>query len=398
MVMELYTLDSLLRRDTVIDQYISLVWTERFKSFGDFELDIYADYSNRSLFKTGTLLAMNKSYRVMRIETVEDDVTEEGAKILKITGRSLEVLLMDRVAKQSLTDLTTSPTWDITDVPAAIMRKLFHDICVTGILSPYDIIPGVSEDTFMPASTIPEPIDPIKVSIEPVSVYDATVQIADTWILGFRLLRQSDTGQLYYDVYSGTDRTTAQTAVPPVIFSPGLDNLQNTKELITIEPTKNVAYVFSPAGFQMVFPNGVDETISGMDRRVLVVNASDVTTDAYPTTDDVTAALTQRGNEELAKNVTVQSLDGEISQHSQFVYGKDFNLGDVVEMRSDDGETNNMRVTEQIFTSDDTGEKSYPTLTVNTFITTGSWLSWLNNKTWEDMAAEVVTPYWADQP
>jgi hypothetical protein len=55
-----------------------------------------------------------------------------------------------------------------------------------------------------------------------------------------------------------------------------------------------------------------------------------------------------------------------------------------------------MRVTEQIFVSDSQGERSYPTLTVNTFITTGSWLSWMNNKVWLDLDGDATT--WSEQP
>jgi hypothetical protein len=53
-----------------------------------------------------------------------------------------------------------------------------------------------------------------------------------------------------------------------------------------------------------------------------------------------------------------------------------------------------MKVTEQIFVQDREGERAYPTLTLNTFINTGSWLSWNNNKTWSELTTEV----WAELP
>jgi hypothetical protein len=204
------------------------------------------------------------------------------------------------------------------------------------------------------------------------------------------MLRNYDTSQLYFDIYTGSNRTTAQTVLPPVIFTPELDNLQNTKELTSIDKAKNVAYVFSPAGFQMVYGLDVDPEVEGFERRVLMVNANDIT-DENP---DVASALVQRGNEELAKYRTYQAFDGEISQFSQFKYGIHYDLGDVVEMRNVSGVTNNMRVTEQIFVSDREGERAYPTLSLNTFINTGSWLSWLNNKVW----SELTTEEWATQP
>lgn len=382
--MELYTLDPLLRRERVIDRFESLIWTERFVSYGDFQLDIVSTLESRSIFKTGTRLAMNESHRVMTVESVENAVNDNGEMILTAKGRSLEALLLDRVAKESLDDLTTSPKWIITDEPAEVVRKIFHDICVTGILDPGDVIPFINEGTFMPASTIDEPIDPITVEIEPTTVYDATTSVCNVWNLGFRLLRHYDMSELYYDIYTGSDRTTSQTTLPPVVFAPELDNLTNTKELTSIDKAKNVAYVYSPAGFQMVFALDVDPAIEGFERRVLVVNASDITTD----NPDVEAALIQRGTEALAENRVYQGFDGEISQNSQYKYGRDYNLGDVIEVRNSDGVTNNMRVTEQIFVQDKQGERAYPTLTLNVFITTGTWLSWESNKTWSELGDE----------
>lgn len=391
--MEIYILDPLLRRDRTIDDFESLIWTERYQTHGDFQLEIFSTQDSRRTFTASTLLATNVSHYVMMVETIENTVNDDGMKILKIQGRSLEAILLDRVAKESLDDLTTSPKWTITDEPAEVARKIFHDICVTGILDTQDIIPFINEGTFLPSSTITEPVDPVTVELEPMTVYDAIANICSIWNLGFRLLREYDMSKLWFDIYSGSDRTTGQSTLAPVVFAPGLDNLENTKELTTVENAKNVAYVYSPAGFEMVYPEDVDPDVEGFDRHVLVVNASDIT-DENP---DVSAALIQRGKEELSKNRTFQAFDGEISQNSSYKYGVHYNLGDLIEMRNEDGIANNMRVTEQIFVSDREGERTYPTLTLNVFINTGSWLSWLNNKTWFELDADTDS-VWSNQP
>jgi hypothetical protein len=391
--MELYILDSLFRRIRIIDKYISLIWTERADKFGDFQLDIYSTYQTRSLLTIDTYVAMSESDYVMRIESFEDDVDAESKRVLIIKGRSYEAILLDRVAKDSLANLTTSPQWTITNPPADVARKVFHDICVTGILNIGDVIPGVVESSLLPGSNIVEPIDPITVDIKPSTVYDVVSNICQTWELGFRFLRDDPTGLMHWDIYAGSDRTSGQTILTPVIFSPQLDNLQNTKELVTIDKAKNVAYVFSPNGFQMVYAFGVDPTVEGFDRRVLMVDASDITTTS---TSDVPSALIQRGKEQLSAARIYQGFDGEISQRSQYVYGLDYNLNDLVEMRNIDGVTNDMRVTEQIFVNDATGFRSYPTLSTNIFIATGSWLSWMNNKHWFDLDADSTT--WSSQP
>ncbi|AWN05456.1 minor tail protein [Streptomyces phage Moozy] len=387
--MEAYVLDALLRRVAVIDQFESLIWTERFAAFGDFQMDIESTPATRTLLSLGTLLAMNESYRVMMVETIEDELDSDGRRMLSVKGRSIEAILLDRVAKESTSDLTTSPKWSITDEPADVARKIFHDICVTGVLDPADVIPFINEGTFLPPGTVAEPIDPITIELDPTTVYDAIEDLCNIWSMGFRMLRNFDASELWFDIYMGSDRTTGQTTLAPVIFTSSLDNLQDIKELKTIDKAKNVAYVYSPAGFLKVYPVGVDEDVAGFERHVLVVNATDITSE----TTDIPGALLQKGMEELAKNRVSQSLDGEIAQNSQYKYGVHYNLGDIVEMRTDNS-TNNMRVTEQIFVSDQQGERAYPTLSLNTFITTGSWLSWLNNKQW----IELTTEEWIDQP
>lgn len=391
--MELYVLDALFRRIRIVDRYISLIWTERFNTYGDFQLNVYSEYDTRSILTPDTYLAMNFSKYIMRIESFEDDVDDTGARVLIIKGRSMEAVLLDRVAKDSLDTLTVSPQWTITDTPAAIARKVFHDICVTGILNVGDVIPCV-EGSLLPTGTIAEPVDPITINIKPTTVYDViATQICATWELGMRFLRDDATGLLYFDIYAGDDRTSSQTILTPVIFSPQLDNLQNTKELTTIDQSKNVAYVFSPDGFEMVYPFDVDPTVEGFERRVLMIDAEDITTSSVP---DVSAALIQRGNDTLATSRTYQGFDGEISPNSQYIYSRDYNLGDLVEMQNIDGVANQMRVTEQIFVEDNQGQRSYPTLTTNIFINTGSWLSWLNNKQWIDLDPDPTT--WSEQP
>lgn len=385
--MDIYTLDDLLRREEIIDQYISLIWTERFASYGDFKLTVFSNQNNRRIFTKGTLLACNKSERVMEVKTVEDTKDDDGRSVLNIDGVSLEYLLDDRVAMSALTDLTTTPKWVITGLPAAVARKLFHDICVTGILSVYDIIPFAVETSYLPTDTIAEPADPITVELEPQNLYDAIKSICDTWSLGFRLLRNLDNSTLYFNIYTGNDLTSSQTTLPAVIFTPELDNLKNTSEFNSSANYKNVAYVFSPAGYEVVYPLDVDPEIEGFERHVMVVNATDVEVG----TPDFSDILIQRGTEALAAQKMVSAFDGETDPNSQYKYGINYILGDIVEVRNVDGVTNNMRVTEQIFVSDEEGDRAYPTLSVNQFINTGSWLSWKAGFVWADFGP---TEYW----
>lgn len=391
--MELYTLDASLRRTEVIDTFETLIWTEKFREMGDFELHVESTPENRKLLTAGTKLAVNTSYRMMEIETITDGVTDDGKKFLKIVGPESVRVLDDRLAKATNGSLTTDAAWTLTGTPGEIARKIFTDICVTGTLSVWDKIPFIQPGTIFPASTIPEPADSITLVVEPKSVYEVIKSICETYDLGFRLVRNFDMSQLYFDIYAGSDRTTSQTTLAPVVFAPELDNLQNTTELTTYAGVKNVAKVFNEQGYVEVIAEGTDPEVAGFDRKVLYVKADIL--EGTPTSTQITDYLTQVGKNELAKTRPLSAFEGEINQNSTYKYGVDYNLGDLVELRNTDGATNIMRVTEQIFVSDEQGDRQYPTLSMNLFITPGSWLAWDYNQYWVDLG---LTEYWNNAP
>jgi hypothetical protein len=325
----------------------------------------------------------------MTVETVEDSV-KDGKDILTVKGRSLEDILADRVARYALTDTTTESSWVITDTPGNVARTMFDHVVRSHALDANDAIPFLQPGSIFMEGSVGESSESITWSQSPDNLYNAVKAVCDAYDLGFRLVRNFDLSQLYFDIYSGDDRTTRQTTLNPVIFSPNYDNLQNITELTNIQGSKNVAYVISPAGFKIVFGENVDVDISGFDRRVLVVNATGIAA-GDP---DADTLMTEAGQQALAANRATQMFDGEINQYMQYKYGVDYNLGDICEMRNKDGVITYKRVTEHISVSDDQGDRSYPTLTADLYTGTNTWLDW-NNKTtaWIDYDSDTDTTW-----
>lgn len=454
--MELYTLDGQLRRAAVIDRFESMIWTERFSAWGDFELHIFSTAEMRRLLPAGTRLAMSDSYRVMTVELVENTTDSEGRAMLKVSGRSLEALLDERVARNTFADLSTTPKWVLTGTPGNIVRMIFDNILRTNTNFPDDELPFLVAGSLFPAGNILEPDVVITLELSLTTVYKAIQEICNAYDLGFRIVRNFDESELFFDVYSGNDRTTLQNVLAPVVFAPDLDNLTNISEITATANFRNVAYVFHPISVQIVTIDGVSVEVEGFDRRVMEVDASDIEapeleyTLTTVQTDAITAAkalssnqsdvvaleklnsraymtaaeaaivvyfytssslsathktnlsaayslynsqltaakavlntaLQQRGSDELAKQRPIQAFDGELPANSPYKYEIQYSLGDLLEMRNSDGVTNQMRVTEQIFVSDAQGERSYPTLAIDRFITPGSWFAWDYNQTW----------------
>jgi hypothetical protein len=299
--------------------------------------------------------------------------------------------------------------------------------------------------------------------------------------LGFRITRNGDNSQLFFNVYSGNDRTSSQTLFPAVVFAPVLDNLLNSSYLTSQKQYKNMAYVYCPDGSAKVYNTAIDPATSGFSRHVLYVNATDIVfpdrnkagaggvpvyavtaaqqasikvaqglstttqlqsdslakltklqrllaqdlvnintvvqlpgtaltagqitdvntvvalSNSYNPTEDaaLNALLTARGLQELAKHNNITAFDGEIPKNGTYQYEKDYFLGDIAEVRNQDGVVNNVRVTEQIMSQDASGEKSYPTLSSRLVITPGVWAAWDSNQAWADVDDNE---HWADLP
>lgn len=383
--MDWFTLDESLRRAQVIEGYESFVWTERYAECGDFEILINSDQGNRALFQPGVRIGMNGSYCTMRIETVVDEVAIDGVKKLTVTGRSIEASLDDRVAYLRFDDLTAVPKWTLTGKPADIARTIFTSICVTHTMDANDALPFYTAGTFLPAGSIPEPATVVTMDFDPDTVYNDLVTICTTWPIGFRMVRDGDTGHVYFEVYTGSDRTTGQSVRGSVLFSPGMETISKMGYVKSLADQKTVAYVFGKLDAVKVYAQGFDSTVTGPSRRVLMVNAQDID---LPLGAALTTALTQRGMNELAKHTSIYAYDGEVTQFQPYEYNVDYALGDLVEEMSPEGFVNQLLVTEQIFVSDSSGELSYPTLTLKDVILPGTWRARPIGEHWADVASD----------
>jgi len=376
--MELFTLNDKIQPDDIIDNYQSLVWTERYTEWGDFELVIDEGLGRAEGLGRGSFLGMSASRRVMVVETIE----EPGDGTLKITGRSIEFLLADRINHvAAIASGAASTTQKKTDTPSNLATFFFTSTCQSNTLIPQDNLPFVKTGSPGLSGNIPLPTDTVDYEYSEASVYDTIQTICGTFQLGFAIVRSLSTNSelTQFQVYTGSDRSSWQTTLPPVIFSPELGTLENQSAIESDASLKTVAYVFGQKGSRIVYADGFDTEMVGLARRVMYVDASDV---AYTAGATLNSVLDYRGRQALAEQRSAIAFDGEIPTTIPYKYGIDYNLGDIVERRNIRGYATKMMVTEQIFMSDNEGERSYPTLTSLELVVPGSWYAWNRTGVW----------------
>jgi len=365
--MDLYILDDQFRRIEIIDTFQSLIWTERWQEIGELELELPSNSKTKSLFggifSDPIRLAIDESYRVMVVETVEETRNDDDSLVLLIKGRSLEKILENRIVKQTLAAGATSPEWDLSGNTALqIANQMFNHICRSGNFHPNDIIPHLMpQNTYLlPKGDIPEGgnIDWYQ-RID--YLYNGIKAVCERNDLGFRLLRNGDETQLSWEVYLGSDLTSN------VIFDSKLDSFELSSYINSIRNVKNSAYVYTvdtSSGYEehdtfRYRPNNVVPT--GFERKLMLLRLNFNEID-HPF--NIQYFLARLGTEtlRLPRYQDISIIDGEVGQNKTFKYGDDYQIGDVVEIRDDLGNIESKRVTECIFVSDQTGNHIYPTL------------------------------------
>lgn len=413
--MEVFILDALLRPIDVVDEYISFIWTERYAEKGDFELVTLSTPANKRRFVTDTMISIPDSKRIMRVNKIEEKDDEDNGVTLTVKGFDLSFMLQQRViATKDLEDMLLAVTYFSDASPIDLMNHMVWRICVPASgfqISAGDTIPFLNDyvatpGSLYPASNIPPPTPGGFLWEQKIaSLYSAITDLCKAYDLGYRLYKDPNSSKLYFEGYNGIDRTSAQTEFPPVIFSSDMTNLQNTTEYQENEAHFNVVIAVYE------YPNPVEEDVpetltihqivsdpqltfssGGFDQKTKFISINQLPEGMELV--DVPAYLTQLATEELNRSRPTDTYDGEVDQNADFVYERDYFLGDIVEVQGNNGGGAYMRVVEQIIKFDSSGKSSYPSLLTKDSISPGSWKSWKYDVNWNDMGSGE---YWNNQ-
>lgn len=199
-----------------------------------------------------------------------------------------------------------------------------------------------------------------------------------------------------FSLYAGTDRSYAQEELPWVVFSNKYENIVNTNYCKNVVDYKNVAMVLGQGegAEQDVREVKADEkiTVKGLDRLEMTVDSgSSIDESEYPREYDYEGDDHELSEEEKAKyeedlkkaqdaakekyeedmktegqvaladKKITEIYDGEVDYRTQFVYGKDYFMGDIVQIVNEYGREGHCRITELMMSEDSSGDMVVPT-------------------------------------
>lgn len=375
--MQLFVLDKSFEVVSICDTFSSLIWTERYSGYGDFELYLPASVVNINMFPRGFYLWLIEPFvydkngkkietrnDVMIIEKTELSTDIEEGDQLIISGRSLESLLLRRVIPKKVKYESVDP------------REIIKTILNENIIKPSE--PARKIPNFKIATDNSQPLDPKyrkTFEFDGDYVYDAIKTICDSYDFGFSLDLKSDdhwqSSYLSFSVLKGTDRSYEQIKNPYMVFSPRFDNLISSDTVEDDTEFYNSAYVASTEETKdnvtrrliKYVPNNSGRV--GWDIRETFYTDSDAKlndADNHPRPDhDIYPELEKYGRDELKAQKSNDSFNAEIALLGSVRYHRDYDIGDIIQFDNTYGVNKKARITEYVRNEDDNGYREYPT-------------------------------------
>lgn len=345
--MDLYLLDYNFDPDYLIDEYESLVWTENYVGHGDFTLvmkDFYLASQNLKLFK---YFKQSDSKKIMKVETVSvKGQTDNGDDLVEIKGRSLEA----EFYKKNNANSNPSGTYSHTGTQPANASFLVERYAINPATAQTgQAIPELSIGSIASGGTSEKRVFPRN------NLYDMISPLLEEAGFGWSITRDGS-ASLEFNVTKGLDRTSGSIYQE---YSPDMETLTNISSLESVANYRNHVRVFGTNEYVDVYAPGVSSSVSGLDRQSMYHHVVDINDGSLTTTEERNA-LTEIGRAVLRDNNNryYKMIDGEVPRDrwNDTFYG----LGDIVWVKDNYGDKNKMRITQQVFTSDHTGESRVP--------------------------------------
>lgn len=385
--MEALILNREFQTQCVVDAFESFIWTERYRTPGDFEIYIPVDKSPLEYLKRDYYVWRKDTDYLMVIEDVQIDTDAEVGPHITVTGRSLESFLERRVIAYR--------TVINGNLQNGIQRLLNENA-----ISPSDTerkIPGLR---FIPSKDERVIALVMNANLLGENLLEEIETLCELNDLGFRITYNEPMSTLDFELYFGENRSYDQEKNPWVVFSTEYGNLLSSSYFESARGLRTAVVVAGDANYengQVVIDVDGQPEMKGLDRREMFITASDIET-PNPTvneesirerleernktereiqatidqaladalaqdTETYKSQLRQRGKEELAKTYITESFEGVVEAIRQYVFQRDFFIGDVVQIRDEYGKEAPSRITEVVRSHDSTGETITPTFT-----------------------------------
>ena len=304
--MDLYVLNRDLEPQAVISSFRALEWLRKAYEPGTFQVTFEYSEEMANILQIGYLLWNTDTDEPGIITKMQKEASDRGEESIIIKGYMAGRYLNQRIVNAREI---------ISDTPQNIMRALVDSHAVDPT-DPDRAIPNLYLGTDTATND-----DSIDYQTEYVNLAKAISDLAAAHEIGWKIRLDPVEKKLYFDTWTGTDRTI--TSEQPCLFSP---------EFGTILSQRYYNDLGNYATFCVMAAGKDDDRITqdcgsgeGLDRYEIYANASGITTKDQ-TEEQIREQLKAAGAEKLAKYPMTEGFESKIN----FANASEFDLGDYV--------------------------------------------------------------------
>lgn len=371
----------------IVDEIESLMWTEKWRGYGDFEILTTSDVVKRHpelakkenyiWIETGACYAYTDPKldwvswdTVMVIEDIKTTHSETSGGNVYIRGRSLETYLKRRIVAYRKEFANKAKA-------RVMVLNLLRDNFIDGYKASYDDRAFTySEFRYSELSAADKNVGldtDEEVTFFGENLYDAILSICNDFDFGFSVapiypetgyLGAGDQGSVLVRIDSITDRSLDQTVNQPIVFSRSYNNIKTMSLDDSDMEYANYAFTVgaTPAegsdeerieSWVRTYPTSSKTYINGERREMFVDSSSLARTYTDSNGNEVNISYTSykkqvdsNARKQLQKEKKKLIFDSEVEPYMQYEYGKDYTIGNLVSIEDMFGNYHTVQITE----------------------------------------------------
>jgi hypothetical protein len=369
-----------MRSDLVIQGWTSIMWVERFLRPGEFELIAPLASGLREMLPGGSYITHTNSREIMVVENHDIKPQQDAGPILTITGRSLDVLLQERMLGYDTVDYRTGngTGWDkkthtINSGNAGDQIKQLIEESITDQQKndgmPFVGLSVVKDTPISDGNTLPA----MSLDVTGQTIHSVASEIAKSNHLGFAIDRKIDPDEkATFLISEGRDRARR------VSFSNEEGELKSADYFYSIRNRKNVIF-WTSTWLQGSYPRDITPLDIPDSVRMIYLDVSDLDSDVERSDGQdenaipdkltsqkrasIVSAAEVRAARQLESGHDLEITNVTIAPNTtRFQFRKDYLLGDLVGVVGSYSTKSKMRVIEHVEVEDSLGTQNYPTL------------------------------------
>ena len=312
---------------TEIDTYTSLRFKRSWQSYGEFELHLSC--YNEHIAKNKFIMLDNNVDKVGIIKSVSHTSSYKGVETI-VKGYHLNGIMTQRI----ILPYTDTANHGYFCVPKNVDGIKIEPVASETILKTFvrTCFPSLSTDPRSIGLKIPDDRQRgmKTVWMSRYEQLDEVLQsICEYTDIGYRVYIDFDNKCLVFDTLMGVDRSSSQSENSRVIMSQDFESINNIICDNDTTKMKNVAYAGGVGEDEnrLVFTVTNNDTMPiGLERNEVFIYCG--TLEAAET--DETLSLSDEGKHKLLDYKTNESMTADYNLSGSFIYGKHFDLGDLV--------------------------------------------------------------------